>query len=60
MIKREEGEDDNALLDQVFKKLPWYRPTSKAASRKDPALESFIQACTADFLDIKKEKENQR
>ena len=56
MKKREEGEDDNALLDQEFKKLPWYRPTSKAAHRKDPALESFIQACTADSLDIKKRR----
>ena len=56
MKKREEGEDDNVLLDQEFKKLPWYRPTSKAAPRQDPALELFIQVCTADFLDIKKRR----
>ena len=52
--EKEEGEDDITLLDQESEKLPWYRPTSKAAPRQDPALESFIQACTADFLDIKK------
>ena len=55
MKKIEEGEDD-VLLDQEFKKLPWYRPTSRAAPRQDPALESFIQACTADFLDINKRR----
>ena len=44
------------FYNRSLKKLPWYRPTSKAAPRQDLALESFIQACTADFLDIKKRR----
>ena len=36
--------------------MPWYRPTSRAAPRNDPALESAIQACTTDFLNVNKRK----
>ena len=36
--------------------MPWYRPTSRAALRNDPALESFIQACTTDFLNVNKRR----
>ena len=55
MKKREEGKNDNTLPDQeVFTKLPWYRPTSRAAPKQDPALELFIKACITDFLDTNK------
>ena len=53
MKKREDGKDVSTLPDQeAFTKMPWYRPTARAAPRNYPALESFIQACTTDFLEV--------
>lgn len=49
-----EKKDDQEI--KVFKKKPWYRPTTRSAPRDDPALETFIEACTRDFLDTNKRK----
>lgn len=38
---------------ETFEKMPWYSPTARSAPRNNPALETFIKACTDDFLDVK-------
>ena len=47
-----EEEEKGHPVEKDFIKHPWYRPTTRPAPRKDPALEAFIQACTNDFLAI--------
>ena len=50
MKKREDGEDVSTLPDQeTFTKMPWYRPSSRAAPRNDPALESLFKRAPLTF-----------
>ena len=45
--------DPDQQPEENFIKRPWYKPTTKAAPKTNPELESFLAACERDFLDIK-------
>ena len=47
----EDNEDSEKEEDEAFEKKPWYKPTDRSAPRDDPALEPFIEASSAEFLD---------
>ena len=54
--KEDEDKTKEDGKDAIFVKRPWYKPTEKSAPRDDPALESFIEACTRDFLNVRNRK----
>ena len=51
MEKRKQDQDPDG--EEEFVKRPWYRPTTKAAPRNNPELETFLAACQRDFLEVK-------
>ncbi|KAK7475074.1 hypothetical protein BaRGS_00033687, partial [Batillaria attramentaria] len=53
-LKNSDGEEQDPT--EPFEKLPWYQPTTARAPKGDAALEAFIDACTHQFIDIKRRR----